>query len=111
MRAILHSWNALWTAVAVTFVLQACGDGGYWELKYAPVPVKQIVRVEYPCAIENARGCWNPVTQVIEVKNGLSASDEACVLRHERAHAAGWVHPVNQALEWDCGPRDFLETP
>lgn len=111
MRKILHAWNALWTTLAVAFVLQACGDGGYWELKYAPVPVKQIVRVEYPCAIQNARGCWNPATQVIEIKAGLSPSDEACTMRHEKAHAAGWAHPVAQALEWDCGPKEFLETP
>lgn len=110
MRTILHSWNVLWTTVAIAFVLQACGEGGYWELKHAPVLVKQIVKVDYPpCGISNARGCWIPTTQTIEIKAGLSASDEACVLRHEKAHAAGWVHPPGQALEWDCGPREYME--
>ena len=97
-------------ALLVLLALTACGDGGYWELKNPPLKVKHIVRVDYPCAMQNARGCWNPASQTIEVKHGLSPSDEACVMRHERAHAAGWTHLVNQALEWDCGPQDFLET-
>ena len=91
-------------------LISACGDGGYWELKNAPLPVKHIVRADYPCAMQNARACWNPASQTIEIKYGLSPSDEACAMRHEKAHAAGWTHPVSQALEWDCGPKEFLET-
>lgn len=91
-------------------LLAGCGDGGYWELKNPPVPVKQIVRVDtLTCPDRNARGCWVPTTQTIEIRTHLSPSDEACVMRHEKAHAAGWTHPVSQALEWDCGPKEFLE--
>lgn len=90
--------------ILLVFLLQACGDGGYWELKHTPVEIAHIARVDYPCAMQNARGCWNPVSRTIEIKHGLSASDEACVMRHERAHAAGWVHPENMAFVWDCGP-------
>lgn len=90
--------------------LTACGDGGYWELKNPPVKVQAIVKLDtLTCPDRNARGCWVPATQTIEIKTGLSPSDEACVMRHEKAHAAGWVHPENQALSWDCGPREFLE--
>ncbi len=97
-------------AILILLVLFGCGEGGYWTLTNAPLPVKHIVRVDYPCAIQGARGCWNPASQTIEIKHGLSTSDEACAMRHEKAHAAGWVHPENQALVWDCGPKEFLET-
>ena len=88
-------------------LLSACGDGGYWTQTTAPVPVKVVEYVDYPCAGRNTRGCWNPMTQTMQIKTNLSPSDEACTYRHEMAHANGWTHPVNQALEWDCGPKEF----
>lgn len=103
-------FNTLLAIILASLLLTACGEGGYWTLTNAPLPVKHIVRADYPCAIQGARACWNPASQTIELKHGLSPSDEACAMRHEKAHAAGWTHPVNQAIIWDCGPKEFLET-
>jgi len=37
----------------------------------------------------------------------MTPSEEACVKRHETAHAAGWTHPENMAYVLDCGPEEI----
>jgi hypothetical protein len=76
----------------------------YWVRDKAPAEVKHIVRVDFPCGKKDTRGCWHAHSGTIEIKKGLSAADEACVLRHERAHSQGWSHPNRQSFLWDCGP-------
>jgi hypothetical protein len=91
-------------------LISGCAMQPYWTLANAPLPVLHVVHVDFPCAgmrgaDPTARGCWNANAQTIEIKRGLSAANEVCVLRHERAHAAGWTHPANMAYVADCGPK------
>lgn len=74
-----------------------------WELKYAPVPVKHIVHVDFPCTYRTALACWNPLSQTIELRKGLSADDEQCALGHERKHAAGYIHSDRIIFTRTCG--------
>ena len=105
------AWDITWRMrYFLLLLLSGCASQPYWTLANAPVPVMNVVYVDYPCAgmsgaAPKALGCWNSPAKAIEIRKGLSREIEEGVMRHERAHAAGWTHPANMAYVADCGPK------
>jgi hypothetical protein len=48
-----------------------------------------------PVPIETLNGCASKESDdfwVVRIRDDLSPEEEACILRHERAHVNGWTH-------------------
>jgi len=86
-------------------LLAGCATDTYWTRVYEPLSVEHVVHVDFPCGKRELLGCWNPVGRTIELRKGMSASLERCVLSHEKKHADGFVHPEPRAIVAyiDCG--------
>ena len=91
-------------------LLAGCANSGAWS--DGPVrPVKPVlftVHVDFPCGQHNWNGCWNDAAQTVEIRKGLSKSDEKCVISHEatgkKNHAAGYTHgDQSHYYRMDCG--------
>ncbi len=105
-------------ALSVLLVL-LCEDARAWDagwrLTSAPLPVAAPV-IEVPSAAAvcgpsshgngTVYGCYDAIAGVIFLQAGLSATDRACMLRHERFHEAGWTHNAESTLTTrpSCGP-------
>ena len=88
----------------IFILLSGCATDTYWVRAVNPVEVKHIAHVDLPCGRFGWSACWNPAAQTIEVKKGLPAGLEACVISHERKHAAGYRHDLERPnFAIDCG--------
>ena len=95
----------------LSVAFSGCANTGAWSDKpmRPPMPALFTVHVDFPCGanpdgIRRVYGCWNEAARTIEIKKGLAAEDEACVLRHERLHAAGYTHgDQGHYYRMDCG--------
>lgn len=89
-------------------LLSGCAVDPYWTQQINPIEVKHIAHVDMPCGYllggKRLDGCWNASANTIEVRKGLNASREECVISHERKHAAGYVHEIREIVfAQDCG--------
>ena len=85
-------------------MLNGCATDTYWVRTMNPVEVKHFARVDFPCGRRGWDGCWNPAGQTIEIRKGMPAAMENCVIGHERKHAAGYRHDLERPnLAIDCG--------
>lgn len=81
-----------------------CAHEPYWTRVVEPLEVKHIVRVDRPCGDAKLWGCFHWPSQTIEIRKGLSPVADACVLGHERKHAAGYKHDNERpSYSIDCG--------
>lgn len=74
----------------------------YWQLTNAPVEIKSIAEVDYPCD-KLLIGCINYLSREIFIKRGLTKEMYTCILTHEQKHAKGWTHDDRPTFAYDCG--------
>ena len=105
---------------AVLFLLSGCATPEpYWRQVYEPYAEKYISVVRAKTYEELGNRCGpRGVVRLSDLPHGCTArmpglclivlapDADACTLRHERKHCAGWEHPVNRALARDCGDEE-----
>ena len=108
----LAYWIAgLTFAVLVGLFMGGCASDPYWKRDARPVEERMIAEVDdVVCNGHGAytgtkiEGCADRDFGIITLRRGLTESERACVLRHERAHLKGWNHDDRPAYALDCGP-------
>ena len=106
---------ALTCALSVLLVL-LCEDARAWDAGWRKVrepayfvTVMEVADAKAYCAPESRKtvhGCYQAGIGMIFLQAGMSATERACVLRHEQAHADGWDHGEQSTLTArpSCGP-------
>ena len=87
----------------LALLLSGCAFEPYWVKTYAPVEVKHVVTVDFPCGRSDLDGCANRRAHTIELRRGLSPTMRHCILHHEIRHFAGYEHDPRPGFVADCG--------
>lgn len=107
----------------VLLLLAGCASEPYWQRTKEPLPVyvvkavpdettlRRMCRQTHLSWEQTLNGCTARLDgfAVIFYRTNRQPWEVGCTLRHERAHAAGWMHDDRTAFSTDCGPKEFKE--
>ncbi len=104
-------------AIILLLLVSGCTFTPYWQLTEEPFKVVGVIRhttdtsLRQTCNFHDWKkeihGCTqrNPYLKTALIHLGPKVDD--CILRHEQAHADGWMHDGRDAYVKDCGPAGY----
>ena len=109
-HVFLRSLSIISVIVLITLLFYSCALEPYWRKTHAPLEIAGVIR--YPttellrvfCGNRVGRGCTERIEHLGIAILHLGPDADECTLKHEKAHAAGWMHDAREIYRRDCGP-------
>ena len=100
-------------AITLTLFTTSIYASHYWfktRIQADSVRIEYVDRID--CGGYDALGCYRESygKGVIQIRKGLPAYVESCVLKHEKKHANGEDHPTGLQPFIDCGNGTWISS-